>query len=173
MSGTMPLSFTKATSYGDVICVENSTSPPTSWTLKHKINKTVIPHVTKHCHRHPLRRCSPPGMSYQPHIHIATFNSVPWSDSSYFVSQWICIIISVSRITCLQKCVCLCFLLNRGTLGFYGNHLSLWWNFRLTVDFPMTTCRQVTTSLGVTRTPEPQTCPLSTKHTVGYGTAFE
>lgn len=47
-------------------------------------------------------------------------------------------------------------------------HLCLWWNFRTTVDFPLTTCLQVTTSWGVTATPEPQTDPLSTRHTVGY-----
>lgn len=38
----------------------------------------------------------------------------------------------------------------------------------MTVNLPSTTCRQVMTSWGVTATPEPQTDPLSTRHTVGY-----
>lgn len=38
----------------------------------------------------------------------------------------------------------------------------------MTTGFPLTTCRQVMTNWGPMATPEPQTEPLSTRHTVGY-----
>lgn len=50
-------------------------------------------------------------------------------------------------------------------------HLSMWWNFRVTLDFPFTTWRQVTTNWGLTATPEPQRWPLSTRQTMGCSTA--
>lgn len=50
-------------------------------------------------------------------------------------------------------------------------HLSMWWNFRVTLDFPFTTWRQVTTNRGLTATPEPQRWPLSTRQTMGCSTA--
>lgn len=50
-------------------------------------------------------------------------------------------------------------------------HLSTWWNFSVTLDFPFTTWRQVTTKRGLTTTPEPQSWPLSTRHTIGCSTS--